>query len=291
MSLCCRIVVFLFFILFFGNLYGGDLLIEKDGNYVSSDRVLVEKNKAYRISGVFALENAPENLESYLQIGFVPYGENGEIICELKDFPPPFEREDAGFMLLDTFVFEKNSVCEFSRIIKLSGADLREVSFVAGASLAKGARFRVSQIKIEPLGGLDSGSSAQGGLQGVSFSNGASSSDKNSSEGVGLNASVPFSRQIDANESETRLQALSGAHRIIYVNSDIGSDKFEGFKRKRGHADGPKKTIKSALEKADGGATIVLQESSSDFKVNILKPKANKTLVIKAEGSVVIKSD
>ena len=95
MNLYCQIVIFFFIAFSFGNLYGGDLLIEKDGNYVYSDRISVEKNKAYRISGVFSLENAPENSQSCLQVGLVPYGSDGKSLCDAEDFPLSFEREDS----------------------------------------------------------------------------------------------------------------------------------------------------------------------------------------------------
>lgn len=291
MNSYCQIVVFLSLILFWGNLYGGDLLIEKDGNYVSSDRASIVSNQLYRVSAVFSYETSLENQESYLQIGFVPYGKNGETICELKDFSPPFEREDIGFILLDALIFEKNSVCNFSRVIKLSGADLREVSFVAGASLAKGAKFRISQVKIEPLGDMFAGASASGGFQGVLISGGGFSSDKNRAESGKLNSSVSSISQIGGSDTEKSLQVSAGGHRIIYVNSDIGSDKFEGLKRGRGQADGPKKTIKSALKNALDGDAVVLQETDAGYKIGALKIKSNKTVVLRAEGCAVIKGN
>ncbi len=51
MNLYRQIVIFFFIAFSLCNLYGGDLLIEKDGNYVYSDRISVEKNKAYRNTG------------------------------------------------------------------------------------------------------------------------------------------------------------------------------------------------------------------------------------------------
>lgn len=291
MNLYCQIVIFFFIAFSLCNLYGGDLLIEKDGNYVYSDRISVEKNKAYRISGVFSLENAPENSQSCLQVGLVPYGADGKSLCDAEDFPLSFEREDAGFILLDAFVFEENSSCEFNRTIKLSGAALREFSLVVGAYLAEGAKFRISQIKIEPLGDFAFEVSPQGGVQEISSSNGDFSSDKGRSESVEPSLANHSSQSSNENKAEKSFQSLPGGHRIIYVNSDIGSDKFEGLKRKRGQADGPKKTINSALKNALGGDAIVLQESNAGYKAGLLKAKSNKTLVIRAEGSVVIKSN
>lgn len=281
------ILLFLY-ILTSSNIYANDLLIEKDGNYISTDRTLITSDKFYKVSAVFTYETSSENQESYIQVGFVPYGKDGETICQLKDFPLPFEKEDRGFILLDTLIFEKNSTYKFNRTIKLKGISLREISYVIGVSLADKTKVKVSKIKIEPIDTDIAENSLKGSLASKGHSNTLQIEDVKS---IVLDKTLPSFDSIDDKANENgNISTQMNIHRIIYVNSDIGSDKFEGFKRKRGQADGPKKTIRSALEKVYDGGTIVLQESTSNYKVNALTPKSNSTLVIRAEGSVVIKS-
>ena len=81
------------------------------------------------------------------------------------------------------------------------------------------------------------------------------------------------------------------ATRVIFVNSYLGSDNLSGLKRIRGQADGPKKTIKSALYVVEDGDTIVLQESNEPYEVgSLIKTKSGKCLIIRPEGRAVIKA-
>lgn len=264
------------------------LEIERDGNYISSERVSVEEGGVYELSGRFTLSGAANGPESYVQIGLIPYGEDGEALQSGNYFPNPLEGNEHGFILVDTVVIEKNAEFDFKRKIKLGGSELKSLAFVVGASLSEGAKLGVNNLKLVPIDELASEASASSGS--ATTSTAGANSEYTSSMSEVQSSVRPIDSDTAEGDREKILSKFANLRRIIYVNADFGSDNFEGLRRLRGQADGPKRTIKSALSAASDGDQVVLQESNKAYEVGTIKPKAGQTLVIRAEGKASIKA-
>ena len=276
------------FLLLFAIGHAQALEIERDGNYISSERVSVEEGGVYELSGRFTLSGAANGPESYVQIGLIPYGEDGEALQKGNYFPSPLEGNESGFILLDTVVMEKNAEFDFKRKIKLGGSELKSLAFVVGASLSEGAKLSVDNLKLVAVDELSAEASASLGSATTSIAGANSEYTGSMSE---VQSAV---RSIDSDtaegDREKILSKFANLRRIIYVNADFGSDNFEGLRRVRGQADGPKKTIKAAISSAVDGDRLVLQESANAYEVGVIKPKAGQTLVIRAEGKATVKA-
>ena len=74
------------------------LEIERDGNYISSERVSLELGGVYELSGRFILSGVANGPESYVQIGLIPYGESCEALQKGNYFSSPLEGNEHGFM-------------------------------------------------------------------------------------------------------------------------------------------------------------------------------------------------
>ena len=275
------------FLLLFAIGHAQALEIERDGNYISSERVSVEEGGVYELSGRFTLNGAANGPESYVQIGLIPYGEGGEALQEGNDFPNPLEGQGGGFILVDTLLIEKDAEFDFKRKIKLGGSELKSIAFVVGAALSEGAKLSVDDLKLLPASESGAGASASSGLGSTQTAGGVSGNASALSEARGTVKSV--SSEAAESDREKILSKFANLRRIIYVNADLGSDNFEGLRRVRGQADGPKKTIKAAISSAADGDQVVLQESDKAYEVGTIKPKAGQTLVIRAEGKATIK--
>ena len=266
------------------------LVIVSDGNYRSNEIIsLGDADSLYEISGKLFLENAKVGQESYIEIGLVPYGADGKNINEINDFPLPFENADKGYILIDSFVFDKNLLHNYARKIKLGGSELAKVSVVVGASLAKDAKLTVADLKIAPVADSQpaSNSSASASLA-KSYSGAFADSGKSSSDSkteLLQNESVPASERLQIGSFNAAVLP-----RAIYVNSEIGSDNFAGLSKTRGQADGPKRTIKSAANSASAGDFIVLQQTNTPYEVSSIRPRAGQTLKIRALGKAVLTS-
>lgn len=272
-------------------LYAQDLKIDAAGNYISSERISLESpSSIYEVSGKIRLERLQNGQEAYLLIGLSPFGRNGEKLQEVDDFPDPAGRESDGYILLDAIVFDKSGTFDFLRKIKLCGENLKQVSFVVGAYLEKGAVLTVSDLKLapqnNPQAGIDKPSPSILSEKSVGYKK-----IQNADARIGLSADgVGLREEIDGRSTMPKGSA-EDFRRTIYVNSEIGSDKFQGLKRARGQSDGPKKTVKSALDSSASGDNIVLQRTKTPYKIATIKTKPGGNLAIRAEGAVVIRAE
>lgn len=281
-------ILILAFLLLFAIGHAQDLEIERDGNYISSERVSVESGGVYELSGRFILSGVANGSESYVQIGLIPYGESGEALQKGNYFPSPLEGNESGFILVDTVVIEKNAEFDFKRKIKLGGSELKSLAFVVGASLSEGAKLSVDNLKLVAVDELSAEASASSGLgSSESYEGVADDASLVSEARAGIKTLNSESSETDGDTAKSKFANL---RRIIYVNADFGSDNFEGLRRVRGQADGPKKTIKAAISSAVDGDQLVLQESANAYEVGVIKPKGGQTLVIRAEGKATVKA-
>lgn len=274
-----------------GIVFAETLEIKKDGNYVSSQKIQLSEDRdiIYNITGIIELEDSPKDLNSYVTIGLVPYDLNGDALQAVNDFSMPFAENQDGYITLDLLDISQNGKYQVSRKIKLGG-EVKNVSFVIGASLADGAKILVSDFQMileDKNVSTDISTNSVGGTN---------SSSTHISINTTIESPTPalISLKKDNAKRENTEKAgynSSVSRRIIFVNSDLGSDKLSGLKRFRGQADGPKKTIKSALSIVREGDHIVLQESNVPYKLaSEIKSKSGQMLVIRAEGKVIIKA-
>lgn len=289
-----KIITYLFTILNLLNasfIFAQDLKIDSDGNYVSSDKLSLDASNAiYEVSGKILLENFQKDQESYIQIGLAPFGKDGEKLNKINDFASPFDDSTNGYILLDTITLEKDGTFDFSKKIKLSGDDLKEVSFVVGASLAKGATLTISDLKLIPQKTAQAENTTENA--GIGTSSNQSSTYKNqlNENSTSTSGDKTFEKKQEDVTPEKQSNSVLDSRRTIFVNSEIGSDKFQGLRRTRGQVDGPKKTIKSALDRVSDGDIIVLQQTKNPYIVSTLKTKSGGNLIIRAEGTVVIRA-
>lgn len=284
------ILIYAFFEVAFGMLMAEPLVITNDGNYLSSERIdLADAGVIYEVSGVFTLENVPNGPESYIKIGFAPYDKNGDPLQNTDDFPLPFgENPENAFITLDTLIFDKNLSYNFSRKIKISGRELSKVSLVIGASLAKGAKLTVIDLKMLPYNEPSFENQPARGRFYEAIFNAGNSLPINAKDANNANKEILLQEDAKANNNDEPASQFANVRRIIYVNSENGSDNFAGLRKMRGQADGPKKTIKSAVSSSKNGDEIVLQKSNNAYEVADFKAKSGQTLVIRAEGEAVI---
>lgn len=271
--------------------FAESLVIEADGNYVSSEQIQLSGSAEtlYDVTGTFTLSGVPNGPEAYVIVGLVPYGSDGDALQTKNDFSALFEIEGNGYMSIDTIEFPKDGSVTLNRRIRLGGSELKHVSFVVGAALEKGAKLTVSDLKMVPV---DEASAADSSSVGLAKNN-SSRSGSALIDGKNVLSSKDAALDIkkDKNSDSKKNDSLSDLRRVIFVNADTGSDKLAGLKRIRGQADGPKKTIKSALGVVANGDHIVLQESNAPYEVTTsIKAKPGQKLVIRAEGAVVIKA-
>ena len=274
-------------------LFADTLNIEVDGNYVFGERIeLTDSSDAlYNVTGTFSLTGALNGAESYIDLGLAPFDGAGTSLQSTDRFSFPLDQNADGYMSIAMLLMSGNEPLTISKRIQLGGAELKQVSFVVGATLSDGAKVVVTDLKLTRVG--EDISDAQTS-SGVSVGTGTSSvsgltvaADKTGAVLVKDNL-VDLTKEESLSQKETSL--LSNIRRTIFVNADIGSDNFAGLKRVRGQADGPKKTIKSALGVLGAGDEIVLQESNEAYKLSTsIRAKPGQTLVIRPEGKVTIK--
>ena len=262
-----------------------------DGNYISSEQMQLSESQdtLYDITGTFVLSGLPNGPASYVAVGLVPYGSGGASLQTANEFPMPFEDNADGFITIDTIEFPADGEVAMRRRIKLGGSGLKRVSFVVGAFIGEGAKLTVEDLKMIPVEASSGGSSPSGSSIG-----GTSRAPYWTFGGNVGNISGAISSQKAENKKNPAGDSrptLPDAGRIIFVNADSGSDKLSGLRRVRGQADGPKRTIRSALGAVSSGDQIVLQESVAAYEVNsAIRANPGQKLVIRAEGSAVIKA-
>lgn len=278
-------------LLLFGIAFAETLEIKIDGNYVSSQRISLseDKNTVYNITGTIELRDSTQNVTSYALLGLVPYDADGNSLQSINDFPLPFAENQDGYIALDTLEISQNGKYPISRKIKLAG-EVKSVSFVIGASLADGAKILVSDFQMEAKNSATNVETSSN----LSLRDGYSKVETNQISSISKkSANTVISVKEDKQDTltETIQNVVFDTTRIIFVNSYLGSDNLSGLKRIRGQADGPKKTIKSALYVVEDGDTIVLQESNEPYEVgSLIKTKSGKCLIIRPEGRAVIKA-
>lgn len=274
-----------------GIVFAETLEIKKDGNYVSSQKIqlLEDSDVIYNITGVLELKDAVKGLNSYVQIGLVPYDLDGKALQTENDFSMPFAENQDGYIALDLLDISQNGKYQVSRKIKLGG-EVKKVSFVIGASLADGVKILVSDFQMTPEDKNVSTNIRANSIDSIS-SSAKDLSTNNSKENTSETLISIKENNKDVTKSKyTKTNSLD-SRRIIFVNSDIGSDNLSGLKRARGQIDGPKKTIKSAINILSEGDHIVLQETKIPYEIaSEIKSKFGQMLVIRAEGKVIIKA-
>ena len=290
--LCVFFKTFVLAVVLFPTILSAQTLeITSDGNYISSRKIQLSEDAEtlYLVSGVVERKDSLKTSESYVLVGFVPYDSNGKPMQSLNDFPPPFIDNQNGYITLDSLILSKNEKYSFSKKIKLAG-EVKNVSFVIGAALSDNAKIIVSELKMLPLKEPEAVKDSMGlGSESNSIKQGVLLEKQKES----ISESVIFISEDFKRNNSLKKGILSNANfkRTIFVNSDIGSDKLSGLKRIRGQIDGPKKTLKSALATIYNGDHIVLQESNLPYEVSSqIKTTPNQSLVIRAEGTVIIKA-
>jgi hypothetical protein len=269
------------------------LKIEADGNYVFKERIELTDSSAalYEVSGTFTLTGALDGTESYIELGLAPFDGAGTSLQSSNKFSHPLDPNTDGYMSIAMLPMSGNEPLVISKRIQLGGAELKQVSFVVGVTLSDGAKVAVTDLKLTRV--REDVSDAQTS-SGISVGEGSSPVSELTIIAGKAGALFVKDKLIDIIKEETLPQnetsLLSNTRRTIYVNADIGSDNFAGFKRLRGQADGPKRTLFSAFKNIQRGDEIVLQKSIQAFVVtNAIKPKSGETITIRAEGDVVIK--
>lgn len=265
--------------------------IKKDGNYISSQKIQLSEDSdvIYNITGIIELKDSHKDLNSYVQIGLLPYDLDGKALQTENDFSMPFAENQDGYIALDLLDISQNGKYQVSRKIKLGG-EVKKVSFVIGVSLADGAKILVSDFQMTPedknAPAVPATSSTGSSISSLTSISTNTSNENSTSQLISLKTDNTKAKNT---EKETSNSFVS--RRIIFVNSELGSDKLSGLKRFRGQADGPKKTIKSALNVVSEGDHIVLQESNVPYELSSeIKSKSGQILVIRAEGKVIIKA-
>ena len=274
-------------------LFAETLNIEADGNYVFGERIeLTDSSDAiYNVTGTLTLTGVLNDAESYIELGLVPFDGAGTSLQSIDSFSFPFDQNADGYMSIAMLPMSGNDSVTISKRIQLGGAELKQVSFVVGATLSDGAKVAVTDLKLTRVG--EDISDAQTS-SGISVGEGTSSASGLTIVVGKTGAVLAKDNLVDLIKEDTlsqkEISLLSNARRTIFVNADIGSDNFAGLKRGRGQADGPKKTIKSALGVLGAGDEIVLQESNEVYKLSTsIRAKPGQTLVIRPEGKVTIK--
>ena len=270
------------------------LKIGADGNYVFGERIkLADSSDAfYELTGTFTLTGALNSAESYIELGFAPFDSAGTPLQKTNNFSVPFDKNTEGYILIAILPLNDNGSVAISKRIQLGGAELKQVSFVVGAALSDGATVTVSDLKLtlveESVLSVQTSSGVSAGEGRSSVSGFTTTADKAGTSLV-KDKFVDLIKEEVLSQKETSL--LLNLRRMIYVNADIGSDNFQGLKARRGQADGPKRTLRSAFRNIQSGDEIVLQESAQAFVVtDTIKPKPGETITIRAEGNALIKN-
>lgn len=265
--------------------------IKKDGNYISSQKIqlLEDSDVIYNITGIIELKDSAKDSNSYVIIGLAPYDLNGDALQAVNDFPMPFAENQDGYITLDILEISQNGKYQVSRKIKLGG-EVKKVSFVIGASLADGAKIFVSDFQMTPE---DKNVSTNSNTNSTGSSSSSPTSISTNTSNNNATSPLIYLKKDNTKPENTEKATPNSfvSRRIIFVNSELGSDKLSGLKRFRGQADGPKKTIKSALNVISEGDHIVLQESNVPYELaSEIKSKSGQILVIRAEGKATIKA-
>lgn len=265
--------------------------IKKDGNYISSQKIQLSEDSdvIYNITGIIELKDSAKDSNSYVIIGLAPYDLNGDALQAVNDFPMPFAENQDGYITLDILEISQNGKYQVSRKIKLGG-EVKKVSFVIGASLADGAKIFVSDFQMTPE---DKNVSTNSNTNSTGSSSSSPTSISTNTSNNNATSPLIYLKKDNTKPENTDKATPNSfvSRRIIFVNSELGSDKLSGLKRFRGQADGPKKTIKSALNVISEGDHIVLQESNVPYELSSeIKSKSGQILVIRAEGKVIIKA-
>ena len=275
------------------SVYADVLEIVQDGVYVSGEKVLLSSDADvnYIVTGTITHEGISEE-KSYIDFGLLPYNSHGEKLAQVMEFVPPYVEVNNGLNLLDSFEMSQAQTVQISKRIKISGEDVREFSFAVGATLAPDSKITVANLQIVLESQVDSNSDASSLL---------TSSVPNSNGTIGSGATVDSQAsdkpspliillEHKKEDSEKSKQEWAWSRRLIYVNADTGSDNFQGLKSRRGQADGPKRTLRSAFRVIKDGDEVVLQESTQPFVITgAIKPKEGEMITIRPEGNAVIK--
>lgn len=274
-----------------GIAFAETLEIKKDGNYISSQKIQLSEDSdvIYNITGIIELKDSAKDSNSYVIIGLAPYDLNGDALQAVNDFPMPFAENQDGYITLDILEISQNGKYQVSRKIKLGG-EVKKVSFVIGASLADGAKIFVSDFQMTPE---DKNVSTNSNTNSTGSSSSSPTSISTNTSNNNATSPLIYLKKDNTKPENTEKATPNSfvSRRIIFVNSELGSDKLSGLKRFRGQADGPKKTIKSALNTVLDGDHIVLQGSNAPYELaSEIKSKSGQILVIRAEGKVIIKA-
>lgn len=271
--------------------YGDSLSISKDGIYVLNEKFPLEgQDTVYVVSGKVEASGMIKD-GIYFNLGLVPYDAEGKPLIGKDEFPLPTEslEDHDGFMVLEQLLVEKDGQFEVDAKVKFDGEGMKFVSFVAETILMDGSKFELKDFSIAPITSdvkMDSTANGGGGKKSSKTASYAYVGNKDVISGAELN-------QPEDDETKKAEQSVAdSSRRYIYVHPELGSDKFQGLKKLRGQVDGPKRTIKAAVSKAESGDVIVLQESATPHKIgNLLKVGAGRNIVFRADGKVVIKAE
>jgi len=209
-------------------------------------------------------------------------------------------------IFLGDFLIEQKSLStsgeqSILKLLQLSQNQILSSELSIDVEIPQGITIIARDIKITAL--KDS-SLSQNELSALGISNSSYSSQSfafvNGRDILGNSFSLANSKLNSKSESEnakfsTAEKFLNSIQRAtFFVDADYGNDSLIGTSLFFDGYDGPKKTLGSALINSyampDGVISeIVIQESSSTYSSEILSPKAGETLIIRSEGTVVIK--
>lgn len=271
--------------------YGDSLSISKDGIYVLNEKFpLGGQDTVYIVSGKVEASGMIKD-GIYFNLGLVPYDAEGKPLIGRNEFPLPTEslEDHDGFMVLEQLLVEKDGQFEVNLKVRFDGESMKSVSFVAETILMNGSKFELKDFSIAPIASDVQMDSTANGVE-------SNKSSKPTSYAYVGNRDVISGAELKQSEesaSNKSGQTVAGSsRRYIYVHPELGSDNFHGFKKLRGQIDGPKRTLRSAVNKAGNGDVIVLQESNTPHKIrNTIISKPGQNIVIRADGKVVIKAE
>ncbi len=86
------------------------------------------------------------------------------------------------------------------------------------------------------------------------------------------------------------LSNITRLQKTIYVNQDVGDDKFSGLQKLRSVLTGPKKTLRAAALESDNATLIVINSSIREYKIE-QKLFRGKSITVTPSGDITIRPE
>jgi len=205
-----------------------------------------------------------------------------------------------GGSLIDQKDFSIAGEQSFLKLLNLSQEQALSSDLCIDVEIPQGANVATQDIKItalkeanlsqNELAHLNSLNANRYSSQSFAFVNGVNILNDN------LKINLSDANKITDITSDSFFENLlnRAVRAVFYVDANYGNDSFLGTSFYFNGNDGPKKTLQSALINSylmpdNVISEIVIQESSLAYSSEILSAKADSILIIRPEGTVVIK--